>query len=248
MRSFLLSAFIAIILSATSFSQGREIQAVELNHKGIQEYEKKNYQIATGLFEQAIALKPDFAKAHYNMGSAYFHLKRLDLAARALENATKYDPRSAYFNQLGVVYLESGEFAKAVKALDEAVRSDPRNSRTLYNLGCANMRLGNFKGAVQKLEEAKLIDPANAEIRLNLAVSLREQKRLAAAVSEMEAAVLIRPDDSELRFFYANLLLLAKDRTGALAQYAVLKTSDHGRAQLLFDEIYKAQVVRASKR
>ena len=248
MRSFLLSACIAIILASTTFAQSPLEQAVELNLKGIQEYEKKNFDVAAGLFEQAIILKPDFAKAYYNAGSAYFHLKRLDLAARFLEKATKYDPRSGYFDQLGVVYLESGDLTSATKAFQKAVQLEPQNSKALYDLGCSNMRQGEFREAVRNLEEAKRFKPDDAEIRFNLAIALRQVKRTTEAIVEMEKAVSLRPDDGEIRLIYGNLLLQANDRAGSLAQYALLKTSDPGRAQRLFEEIYKARVVRVSNR
>ena len=40
------------------------------------EFNKGAYESSIPFFERAIALKPDYATAHYNLGTTNFYLKR----------------------------------------------------------------------------------------------------------------------------------------------------------------------------
>jgi len=240
-KIILLTISIAISLSSSIHGQDT---AESANRRGLDELNKQDYQTAAGLFEQAIALKPDYASAHFNLGTAYFYLRRTQPAIDALQRATKLDPSSASsHNQLGAVYLESGDNARAIGAFKEAAWLSPGYASALYNLGCAYIRVGDFKSAVGSLELAGKADPRNAEIRLNLAYALSREKRVPEAIAEMEAAVNLSPADADLRLGLGNLFVLANDRTRAAEQYKRLREMDPIAAQKLYDAIHGGRIV-----
>jgi tetratricopeptide (TPR) repeat protein len=71
-------------------------------------------------------MKPGYASAHYNLGTSYFYLRRFEPAIASLQRAGKLDPASATtVNQLGAVYLESGDEARALEAFKEAIKLKP---------------------------------------------------------------------------------------------------------------------------
>jgi tetratricopeptide (TPR) repeat protein len=52
---------------------------------GIAEYNAKRYEGAIAEFSKAVATKPDFAEAYFNMGNAYYKLKQYEATLSAYE-------------------------------------------------------------------------------------------------------------------------------------------------------------------
>jgi len=237
---------ISIAISFTSSIYGQDT-AESANRRGLDELNKQDYQTAAGLFEKAVELQPDYASAHFNLGTTYFYLHRTGQSLDALRTAAKLDPSSASIhNQLGAVYLESGDNTRAIAAFREATRLSLSYASALYNLGCAYIRVGDFKSAVGSLELAEKVEPRNAEIRLNLAYALSREKRVPEAIAEMEAAVNLSPADAGLRLGLGNLFVLANDRTRAAEQYKRLREMDPIAAQKLYDAIHGGRIVTAA--
>ena len=241
----ILTAVMIVVASVNAFSQ---VGSAELaNRKGLEEFNKKAYEPAARLFEQAIALKPGYASAYYNLGTAYFYLGRTRSSIDALTRAIKLNPNAAASrNQLGVVYLESGDTAAAIAEFEAAIRVRPDHPSAFYNLGCALIRSNDFASAVKTLERAKSLDPEDPEIRFNLAYALSREKRLNDAILEMETAVKLKPTDAELNLFLGHLFILKKDRGGATEQYAKLKTLDASRADRLYEALNRGRVISVS--
>jgi tetratricopeptide (TPR) repeat protein len=236
-----------LIFAALSAAVPAHHTAEHLNKQGLDEFNKQSYEAAVRYFERAISMKADYASAYYNLGTAYFYLRRFAPSFDALREAIKLNPASAAsHNQLGVVYLESGDGTLAVAAFKEAIRLRPDNASALYNLGCAYIRSKDFGAAAELLERARRLDPSNAEIRLNLAYALSREKRLPEAIAEMETAVNLNPADAELQLFLGNLFILKYERARAADQYAKLKRLDTARARQLYEAIHRGQVITVS--
>lgn len=79
-------------------------------------------------YQQAIALCPDYAEAHNNLGDVYEKLGRFPEALRHYQRATELDPHLAIaYLSLGDVYLRIGEYAQAVAAYDRGLQLDPED-------------------------------------------------------------------------------------------------------------------------
>ena len=87
-------------------------------------------------FEQALALAPADAEAHYNVGVALQKQSRHNDAARAYQRALAFDPEfvDAHFN-LGVVFRETGHPAAAIGAYRAVLERDPRRVGAYSQLG-----------------------------------------------------------------------------------------------------------------
>ncbi len=80
------------------------------------DYQKtENYIKAADCYKKAIALYPDFACAHNDLGISYYYLDAYKKAVAELNKAIEIDPKylSAYTN-LALVYEEMGEAKKAI--------------------------------------------------------------------------------------------------------------------------------------
>lgn len=240
-----LSISIAISLTSSLFGQS---VAESANRQGLAELDRQDYQTASAHFERAVAIKPDYASAHYNLGTTYFYLHRVGPAIDSLRNAAKLDPASpSIHNQLGAVYLESGDTTRAISEFKEAVRLAPDYASANYNLGCAYIRVNDFKSAANSLAKARKSDSGNAEIRLNLAYALSREKRMAEAIAEMQMAVNLSPADGELRLSLGNLFVLVKDFDHAAEQYTKLREIDPIAARRLYDAIHGGRIVTVAE-
>lgn len=94
---------------------------------------EKNYRMA-------LSEMPSNTKGAYNLGNAYYNAELYDEAlARLLEAArkgTKLEKHRAYHN-IGNVLMQDKQCKKAVEAYKNALRNDPKDEESRYNLAIA---------------------------------------------------------------------------------------------------------------
>ena len=94
---------------------------------------EKNYRMA-------LSEMPSNTKGAYNLGNAYYNAELYDEAlARLLEAArkgTKLEKHRAYHN-IGNVLMQDMQCKKAVEAYKNALRNDPKDEESRYNLAIA---------------------------------------------------------------------------------------------------------------
>ena len=107
-------------------------------------------------FEASAALKPDSAAAHFNLGTALAQAGRLDASVAAFRAALlrRADYALAHGN-LGRVLLAQGNHAEAMTHLQEAVRLDPSNPRSLLGLAEALAARGDYDAAIETLDRTR---------------------------------------------------------------------------------------------
>jgi Flp pilus assembly protein TadD len=106
-------------------------------------------------FEVSAALKPDSAPAQFNLGTALAQLGRLQASVAAFRAALERRPDYALAHgNLGRVLLAQNNVGEALKHLQEAVRLDPANPRSLLGLAEALAARGAYDVAVEMLERA----------------------------------------------------------------------------------------------
>jgi Flp pilus assembly protein TadD len=120
-------------------------------------------------FKTSLALKPQSAAAHYNLGTALTVARRLGEAAERYRQALRIDPAYANaHNNLGNVYLAEGQFDAAIHEFSEVVRLQPESAAGLKNLAAAYAMAGQFGRAVETADAALRLNPGEpmaSEIR-----------------------------------------------------------------------------------
>ncbi len=114
---------------------------------------EKNYRMA-------LSEMPSNTKGAYNLGNAYYNAELYDEAlARLLEAArkgTKLEKHRAYHN-IGNVLMQDKQCKKAVEAYKNALRNDPKDEESRYNLAiaqeCAKEEGGGSDDDQEKKEE-----------------------------------------------------------------------------------------------
>lgn len=90
-------------------------------------------------------------------------------------------------------------FYANVAGYEHALRVDPGDYKSHYNLGCSMEQLGQLDKAVAHFESALRINPDHAESLNNYGVVLCKQGRMAKAVPRFERAIRLRPDYPDAR-------------------------------------------------
>jgi tetratricopeptide (TPR) repeat protein len=103
-------------------------------------------------YERAIALRPDFATAHFDYGVLLGRLNRLDAAQTQMEAALHYDPQLAEaHNLLGGIFEMKRQLPAAEREYREAIRLKPAFARAHLNLGALLAEKGDNAGARENL-------------------------------------------------------------------------------------------------
>jgi tetratricopeptide (TPR) repeat protein len=121
---------------------------------------------------RAIALKPDFAEAHYNLANALKSLHRLEEAASAYRSALLLRPglMPAHHN-LGSTLLELGRAEEAAASFRRALACEATSAGE-RDLGLACEKLGLLDEAIAAYRRALALPNARADLHSNLANAL----------------------------------------------------------------------------
>jgi len=76
-----------------------------------------------------------------------------------LERIIMDNPSAGNYEELGLLYLDDGNFAKARACYDKAISSRTDHADPFYRRGVAEIELGDFAAAVPDLERAVTSDP-----------------------------------------------------------------------------------------
>jgi hypothetical protein len=76
-----------------------------------------------------------------------------------LERAILDNPSAGNYEELGQLYLDDGDFARARAAYDKAISARTDSADPFYRRGVAEIELGDFPAAVPDLERAVSSDP-----------------------------------------------------------------------------------------
>src|SRR6266436_48309 len=124
----LLGAGPCAIGGQTDSSQAAGIPAVEAHFAAAQQAQKNNdYVTAEREYRAVLAIKPDFAEVHMNLGLVYQLHNQISDAITEFQRALQLKPALAGANFfLGVDYCKRGEGTRALPYLKAAAQQDPR--------------------------------------------------------------------------------------------------------------------------
>ena len=122
----------------------------------------------------ALRVKPDFAKAHVNLGTAYLRLGHREDAVASYQRALSIDPRLVAANlAIGYVYAQDGQWTRARAAYEQAKQLLPGDALVRYHLGVASYHDGDLGAARRNLEAALRLEPDLREAWSGLGLTYR---------------------------------------------------------------------------
>ena len=149
---------------------------------------------AIGYYRAAVAIRPESAGLHNNLGLALLHKGELDEAIAEYRAAIQLKPDLAgAHSNLGAALRRKREFDAATAECREAIRLNPDFPYAHNNLGLALKARGKLEEAVGEYREAIRLKPDLAEAHSNLGVALMRQGKLDDAIVAHREAIRLKP-------------------------------------------------------
>ncbi len=143
------------ILPATLWAQAER----KYIREGNELYQNGKYAEAAAKYAEALKIKKDYLAAYLNQGNALYQQDSLNLAAQQFELAanlsTDKDLKAKAYHNLGNTYLKSGKYEESIEAYKNALRNNPNDADTRYNLAYAQSKLKNQPPDEQEKEQQK---------------------------------------------------------------------------------------------
>jgi protein O-GlcNAc transferase len=153
---------------------------------------------AVDLIERAVALKPELAEAHNDLGVVLGAQGRFTEAVACFERAIVLDPNYAEaHNNLGSALGSLRRFTQATACFERALAINPSFAMAHLYLGNALRAQRKLDEAVAHYERAVAIDPKFAIAHYNLATTVKEVGRIDAAVDHYRHALALMPSSAE---------------------------------------------------
>lgn len=107
--------------------------------RGVALLEQERFAEAEAEFRSALQLKPSSFEAAYNLGTALFRQEKYDEALQQLQATTPFanDDKqrlASLFHNLGNSYLFGQNIDQSIEAYKQALRHNPLDDETRYNL------------------------------------------------------------------------------------------------------------------
>jgi len=174
----------------------------------------------------AVALKPDYAEAHNNLGNALSKEPGLrEEAVRELEAALRLEPGMAEAEgNLGLILVDTpGRLSEGIGHLEVALRGNEENPEFAglhADLAAALARApGRLPESVAQFEAAIRIDPGSATALSGLGAALARSGRAAEAEARIRQAIALNPGDADAHNNLGNALTALGRIPEAVGEY-----------------------------
>jgi len=132
---FIINLLALCSLTALAQQESRDVR------KGNRQYKKENYTEAEVDYRRGLEKNNKSFEAHFNLGDALFKqdkyqeaAEQFGLAAQQLDAKKDKDRLAATYHNLGNSYFGAQQYDQAVKAYQQALRNNPKDNDTRYNL------------------------------------------------------------------------------------------------------------------
>lgn len=170
-------------------------EPVLFNIKGACYADLGQLDVAVTNYKEAITIKPDYAKAHFNLAGSLHDLGQLETAVQSYQKAIEIDASYAEaYNNLGNVYQELKQVDSAVQNYKRALEIKPDYVAAQYSLGNTFMELGQLEEAVKSYKAALKLKPDFVEAINNLGITFFKLHQLDDAIRSYERAIALDPD------------------------------------------------------
>jgi tetratricopeptide (TPR) repeat protein len=148
------------------------------------------------LFNQAIALDPDFWEAQYNLGVIFFNF---DQYSRALSQFQKVVDKNPSFYKpyygMGIIFFLQREYQKSIESYNKVLQLSPDHDRALYYLGRIYVRMDSLDTGLKYLNKSVEINPNYAPAHYHAGLANMKRGWYKSAVQGFRSAIKLDPEN-----------------------------------------------------
>ncbi|NLH42204.1 MAG: tetratricopeptide repeat protein [Planctomycetes bacterium] len=159
----------------------------------------------------------------FTLANIHFRKEQLDEAAAAyLRAVNKYDKFLRAWKNLGLIYVRTAQFEKAIPALTKVIELGGGDKYTYGMLGFAYSSTENHLCAESAFRQAILLDPATLDWKMGLARSLFKQQCYAEAAALCDSLITNDPNRADLWLLQANAYIGLNQPMKAAVNYELV--------------------------
>ncbi len=229
---------IVFLSSAFTVSAQSDEKAIR---KGNRNYKSGNYEQAISHYRKALDIRPNNAKAQFNLGDAYYAKQSYDTAYNEFQKVVEMSPDAklksdAVFN-MGNCLLAQNKYYDAFKIYKVSLKLNPENENALYNLEYCRMHLVKSKIWVVQPEHGR-VEAKEKEAFNGQRVTLTAQPDEDYALSQY---IVVRADNQEVQ-------VQVNGSSFIMPKFNVLVTAEFKKAHRIdIEKNIKHGTVRADK-
>jgi tetratricopeptide (TPR) repeat protein len=178
-------------------------------------------------YRKAVELNEDFLQAGINLAVVARSRGRLEEAEEVLLHMQQRFPGDPLIlSNLARLEMDHGDTLQAVALYEEALRADPGNTDTAYNLGLVLLRISRPEEAARYFEQVVETRSGDVEAWVNLGVARELTGEGEGAMRAYEQAMAVNPARPEPYFNLFRARLVAGDTTEAAAVLTAYAAQD----------------------
>ncbi|MCR5658272.1 MAG: tetratricopeptide repeat protein [Bacteroidales bacterium] len=186
---------IVFLSSALTVSAQSDEKAIR---KGNRHYKSGNYEQAISNYRKALEIRPNNAKAQFNLGDVYYAKQSYDTAYNEFQKVVEMSPdaklKSDAVYNMGNCLLAQGKYYDAFNIYKVSLKMNPENENALYNLEYCRAHLVKSKIWV--------VQPENGRVEAKEKEAFNGQRVTLTAQPEEDYALskyyVVRADNQEV--------------------------------------------------
>lgn len=221
-RKNVLSVILLIFFLSSCAGTGLLSNAQNQFERGLELYNRSQYEEAITHFKKSSELDPAFEKAYIYLGRSYLNLWRWSEAVSPLRTALKLSPEESkgeIVNMLteallgaAATSLIEGNYQESINFIREALKLDPHSRKifnellkTLIAQGEELLSRGKTNEAIQSFNETIQLSADMVEAYLGLAKAFFQKGDLSKALFAAEKALQIDPSNKNADLLFNQL-------------------------------------------
>jgi serine/threonine-protein kinase len=170
--------------------------------------------------QAALAIRPESAVAHHNVGRALAYAYRIDDAIKHFREAVKLDPKFAHaVSNLGKALSMKGQNVEALELSKQAVVLDERSAKYRNNLGFVLEMMGRTSEAIDEYRRSMALDPDFTAARVSLGNAFTNSRRFGEAMETFTSGLRAKPKDAWLHLGFGRALYYSSRYDEAIAEF-----------------------------
>lgn len=153
-------------------------------------------ETVASLFNQALALDPNFWEAQYNLGVIYFNYNQYGKALSQFEKVSNQNPNffKPYYG-MGTIYFLQRNYAKAIENYKKVLQLAPDHDRTLYYLGRIYVRTDSIEKGLGYLNKSAEINPNYPATHYYIGLANMDRGWYKSAIQAFKNVIKLEPEN-----------------------------------------------------